>query len=318
MKRAISVLLTCLLLCGLAMPGAMAADEVTAEDLIAEWKLLDHEAALEINTPIRVTLDPGEVRIYPFEPSETGWVSINMTPHLAPGQSCAVLDGDWNLLGSIPYIWTDAFVKLIGGKTYYFVPYEGSRYGVKNIDTTLILNLAEKPVLRQDVMKLRIGDERVPKYLWTFAGGWVLGSDHSIVTGGSGVLVLYEGNYVYTYAEEAGTHTIQFTNYDGEDLGTLTIIIEEYTLRDRLEEWWAQLNENWANEDKSSSDWLKGIGIDLLLILGSPIIVPAGLIFIFFMGPIGWLLLPLPLILPFYALSGLATDIVGLFKSIFN
>ena len=314
MKKAIAALLACLLLCGLVMPAALAATPV--EDLIEEWKLLALEPALALNVQVQATGGPDESLVYPFTPAETGWVDIVLQP-LPPGQACAVLDGDWNPVGIAPYAFTDVLVKLTGGITYYFVLHNDGNYSAKNIDTTLTIKPAEKPVLRYEVLELTTKSDSTA--FWAFTTGWVIGVDYTILSGGTGMGVSYNNNYVYiSTGVQAGTHVVQFTDCDGEDLGTLTIIVEEWTFAGWLQEIWGEMQNGWSDGDKTTMEWLSGIGLDLLLVVGSPIIVPLGMLFIFFMGPMGWLLLILPPIMPFYGLFKLPVDIIGLFKSIFN
>jgi len=290
MKRILSVLLACLLLCGLAMPLASAADPIDVSGAVP----------LAINTATKVSGG----KVFSFMPAETGWFKFAVVSRVS--FSFAVYDDELSQIVNAGFV-SAPIVKLMAGKTYYFAI--GISDGQQAYIDTIMPSLSQPPALKSDVMKIRTGSQspnnpfRQSGYTgWTFT---VNGQEPSAFA------FSYYGDG-FTATREAGvdSYQLQFTNYDGEDLGALTIVFEDWSLRAALRDYLEMMQADWANEDKTTKEWLEIVWRDFVLLVGSPVVA----LMIIFMGPMGWALLPVAF-LPFIQLP---MDIVGLFKSIFR
>ena len=292
MKRIVSVLLVCLLLCGLAMPVAFAEDAIDVSGAVP--------LTLGVATKIK------EDNFYSYTPASTGWVKFSVKSDNR--FSFDVYDGE---LSHIVHTasFSSPIVKLTAGITYYLtidygVPGEVDVYG----RNTITPSASAPPVLEADVIKMYTGFPSSTAPFPDSYAGWEF-----TVNGQDPVDMGFELSGLYIRIEDytlSGSYQLQFTNYDGEDLGTLTIIFEDFTLPGMLENLLTGLQFNWANEDKTTGEWLKSIGNDILFAFASPVIA----LMIFFCGPMGWILLPIAL-QPFVQLP---IDIGGFITSLFR
>ncbi|MCL2495137.1 MAG: hypothetical protein FWE98_05715 [Oscillospiraceae bacterium] len=296
MKRIISTLLACLLLCGLVMPVAFA-----------EEPPIDVSGAVPLALGVTTTVIAKGV--YSYTPNETGWVRFAANESV----TLAVFDDELNPLsdGYLTLANSSGLrVKVLARKSLYFAIHYATGQ-----NKTITLSSAEPPVLVQAVKKWTpVSGNEAP--FQPFQGGGCVGWTFTV--NGEAPSVHGFGYRYYTNIDgiayggaTAGTYELQFTNYDGEDLGTFTVILEDLTLRGWLEEIFAVIQSNWANEDKTTGEWLKDIGSDIWLIIGAPFVAMA----MFTMGPMGWILILPVVLMPFFRLP---IDIIGLITSIFR
>ena len=295
MKRAISVLLSCLLLCGLAIPAAFAADSP-----------IDVSGAVPLALNVATKLRQGAV--YSFTAAETGWVKFAIAVKQHVGVGFNLFDDELNQIVKAAYTPTPT-VKLMAGKTYYISPDISD--GQQTYVETITPSRSGPPVIKPSPMKVSSVFSGSSRYRPFQADGYV-GWTYT-VNGQEPSAFKFEYSddcFMYTLYTENGTYTLQFTNYDGEDLGTLTVIIEDWTPRGWLADILKGVQDQWNNEDKTTQEWLKSIGNDLLLMVSSPVVA----LMILFMGPMGWVLLPVA----FTAFGQLFVDIGGFVTSIFR
>jgi len=374
MKRALSVLLACLLMCGVAMPGALAAEKtITSVEVVGNnvfdccaelgmWISLEvsisllvrysdgstsnatqplyvHSTSIEEglhefvgfyqpnNTPdttfqftfyinaisirdlvsaqplqlnVQRQINGSKLECFSYTPEKTGWVNIAVAPPTKQQYAlCYIFDEACSRIGGQLSSGSNVSVKMSEGKTYYLAVISPPA------NTAITLTPSEAPALTKAVLKFwsSAGTSHKP-----FQGDYM---EWSFTVNGQAAPTLgfgYSADGITVNNPKAGTYLLQFTDYDGEDLGTLTVIVEDMTFSG----WLADILEKlgWNNEDKTTQEWLKSIGDDIWLMIISPVIA----LMMFMTGPMGWILLPGAL-LPFIQLP---IDIVGLFKSIFN
>ena len=300
-KRALPLLLACLLLCGLM---SMASAE-------GETPIFSTEDAqpLAFNSIAQFGADS----VFSFTPDETCWVKLVIEGNYW----LAVYDDTQNKIfdAIFPNPVSAPSVKALAGKTLYFLTEDD----LSGRDCTITLMPGQPPVLKQDVYRImkNLLDGNLPAYQ-PFEGDGYMGYSVTINDQTpSGYGISYSRGMLGFFYPATGTHVLRFTNYDGEDLGTLTIIVENWNLSGWLNTAWAELQSFLYDTDYTSTDWLRGIGIDLLFVIGAPIVVPLGMMLIFMMGPMGWLLEILPPFLPLFGLAKLPIDIIGLILSLF-
>jgi hypothetical protein len=291
MKRIISALLACLLLCGLAMPAAMALDPPI--DVSGAVPL-----ALGAATPV---VEDG---VYSYMQAETGWVKFTFSTNI----SLTLLDDEQNQLyaGSLSPPENGYCMKVLAGKTYYFVI---ANYNNPQWSGTLTLTAGQAPALVHNELKQKTGPVDYRPFQERYLGVTFTVDGEAAPALGFGYRSYGNGISISSSAK-AGTYTLQFTNYDGEDLGTLNVILEDWSIFGWLGEYLTKQQADWANEEKTTQEWLSSVGNDMLLVLGSPVIT----LMIFMMGPMGWVLLPIS----FSAIAQLFMDTVGLFTSLFR
>jgi len=385
MKRVLCILLACLLLCGLAVPMASAAEKTITSVEAAGDNVFDYCIELGIWTSVEVSVSllvrysdgsasnvtqplwvnttglteglheyvgyyqPDEsfeftffinaisvrnlagaeplrlnvpqqvigskLECFSYTPEKTGWVNIAVAPP-AKNQygSCSVFDEACGRIGDHINSGSNVTVKMTAGKTYYLAVISPPA------NTAITLSASEPPVLQKDELKFRTtfsgGDTFRPFQQGYFGVPFTVNGEAAPANGFS----YSRANTVSVYISPntpAGTYVLRFSDCDGEDLGTLTVILEDFklipegfTLRGWLEDFLTGLQADWANDDKTTGEWLKSVGKDFLLMFASPAIAFA----IFCMGPMGWVFLPVAF-LPF---TQLFFDIGGLISSIFR
>jgi len=295
-KRLLATLLACLLLLSIAAPIA-SAEEPPAIDVSGAVPL-----TLNADTPAS-----NVTNVFSYTPAETGWVKF--TTKNVSGSTLTMLDDEQNQFytGSLQSSVVGNIMKAHAGKTLYFVL---DVYTLEEWSGTITLTPAERPVLVQNTLKCW-SDQSSGTSHKPFQEDWYVGWSFTVngqTAPALGFSYLYSG--IRTGNAKAGTYSLQFTNYDGEDLGTLTVTIEDMNLRSWLTDILNGLKEQWANEDKTTKEWLKSISSDFWLMIASPIVA----LMIFFCGPMGWILIPVA----FQPFIQLPIDIIGLFKSIFR
>ena len=282
MKRVCAALLVCLLLCGLAAPMASAGEPSID---------VSGAAPLALGAPVPIVGN----EVFSYTPEESGWVAFAMLDY----GSVAVYDNEQNQLGSANH----ATVKALADKALYFVveAHDGS--------STFTLTPGQPPALRKNELTL----DRFPGSVFhhepfqgTYIGfSYTVNGEPAPAYGFDLAIRIYDRSAI-----PAGTYALQFTNYDGENLGTMTVVLEDWSIFAGLREFLQMMQADWNNEDKTTKEWLKLVGNDLLLLVGSPVVAFC----IFCCGPMGWILIPVA----FQPFIQLPMDIIGLFKSLFR
>lgn len=276
----------------------------------------DGEAPISVDDAQALTLgDTSKIRshvIYSFTPNETGWVKFAV----ASDNSFAfyVYDADLNNIVTASFVKAP-IMKLTAGKiVYFYIAYGAPQESIDPFGrNTITLSQSQAPVIagRDGVMKIWSGTSSPHS---PFQGGGYVGWHYTV--NGQDPSEFNFTHYGDSFQRGGGTgiYTLEFTNYSGEHLGTLTLEVEEMTFGGYLKEIWEDLKYNWSEkEDKTTGKRLSDIGDNLWVLLRSPITVPVTLLMIIFTGPMGWALLPVAFAEPIVALFELAKDFAGFF-----
>ena len=296
MKRVTSAVLVCLLLCGLVTTTALADDAI------------DVSGARPLALGVAATFAAEDV--FSYTPPETGWVkfrvdgnTLGLTLFYAPENEPVRTI----FRAGYPNAVDEPSVKIPAGKTLYF-HFSSATPGWNN---TITLTPSQTPVLRQNELKLwtnSSGSNTFEPFQQAYIGAkFTVNGDAAPAHGFD-----YASSMKISVGSDtaAGTYTLQFMSQDSEDLGTLTVILEDWSLRASLANFLEKMQINWANDDKTTKDWLKSIGNGILLLLASPIVA----LMMLTMGPVGFVLIPVA----FAPLVQLPIDIIGLIKSFFR
>lgn len=247
-----------------------------------------------------------QLECFSYTPAKTEWVNIAVAPPVN-GQyaACYVFDETCSRIGYRLSSGSSVNVKMTAGKTYYLAVTSPPA------KAAITLSPSEAPVLQQKELKLwttKSGGNPIQPFQQEYLG--VTFTVNGEAAPAHGFRYTADQRSVSVAPNTAaGTYTLRFTSHDGEDLGTLTVILEDMTFRSWLSDILTGFQTEWANEDKTTREWLTSIGNDIMLLLGAPVIA----LMILFCGPMGWLLFPIV----FQPFIQLPVDIIGFFSSLF-